>query len=249
MLAHRPVMLANSDRLNVPLVKGVSVMPRAPAGGCPWIVVPQASIPPAKAPVSGTDATSLTTADVGMTPVKVVLSKSAFSESDAKPFGVTKQEQHETNCSSGENVYTLTHRFPTDVPNPGPSSGAPLNPVLVTLMTESPLSRFAAKRIRNEFSGGCPSAGKSTAAAAVVQTPVGGGGVSPIVMMQLVVVVPAGVPVLSTTLPVKPNGPAVVGVPVIAPVVGFNVSPGGRLPALIENVYGGTPPAAISDEL
>jgi hypothetical protein len=36
--------------------------------------------------------------------------------------------------------------------------------------------------------------------------------------------------------------------PVIAPVVVFRVKPGGRLPELIENVYGATPPLRTSVE-
>jgi hypothetical protein len=55
-------------------------------------------------------------------------------------------------------------------------------------------------------------------------------------MVQLAVAVPAGVPVVSTTLALKLKGPAVVGVPVMAPVLAFNVSTGGRLPEVIENV-------------
>ena len=43
--------------------------------------------------------------------------------------------------------------------------------------------------------------------------------------------------------------PAVVGVPVIAPVVAFRLKPGGRVPLLIENVYGEMPPVAVSEEL
>jgi len=61
---------------------------------------------------------------------------------------------------------------------------------------------------------------------------VSGGGLT--TMVQLVVVVPAAVPVESTTLAVKLNVPAVVGVPVMAPVDAFNVRPAGRLPLLIE---------------
>ena len=66
---------------------------------------------------------------------------------------------------------------------------------------------------------------------------------------QLAVVVPAAVAVESTTFAVKLNVPKVVGVPVIAPVVGFKVNPGGSDPLVIENVYGGAPPVATSAEL
>ena len=55
-------------------------------------------------------------------------------------------------------------------------------------------------------------------------------------MVQLVVVVPAAVPLESTTFAVKLNVPGVVGVPVMAPVVAFNVRPAGRLPEEIEKV-------------
>ena len=53
---------------------------------------------------------------------------------------------------------------------------------------------------------------------------------------QLLVVVPAAVPRESTTWAVKLNVPAVVGVPVIAPVELFKVKPVGNAPAVIENV-------------
>ena len=68
-------------------------------------------------------------------------------------------------------------------------------------------------------------------------------------MLQFAVVVPACEPVESTTLAVKLNVPAWVGVPVIAPVEVFSVKPGGNEPLVMENVYGGTPPVATSAEL
>jgi hypothetical protein len=68
-------------------------------------------------------------------------------------------------------------------------------------------------------------------------------------MLQLVDVVPAAVPLESTTWAVKVNVPAVLGVPVMAPVDGFRVRPAGSEPLVIENVYGGTPPVATSAEL
>ena len=95
--------------------------------------MPQAAIPPAKVPVPGTDPTSFTTAEVGITPVKVLWIRSRLTEREDKPLGVTMLEQQEISCSSGENVYTLTQMFPTEEPKPGPSKGAPFRPVLVTL--------------------------------------------------------------------------------------------------------------------
>jgi len=53
------------------------------------------------------------------------------------------------------------------------------------------------------------------------------------VMVQLAV---AAVPVESTTFAVKLYVPAVVGVPVMAPVLAFKAKPAGRLPLAIENV-------------
>ena len=49
---------------------------------------------------------------------------------------------------------------------------------------------------------------------------------------ELVAVAPSE----SVTLAERLNGPAVVGVPVMAPEEVFSASPGGRLPELIENV-------------
>jgi hypothetical protein len=68
-------------------------------------------------------------------------------------------------------------------------------------------------------------------------------------IVQLAVVVPAAVPVESTTFAVKVNVPYAVGVPVMAPVEVFKVNPVGSEPLVIENVYGGTPPVATSAEL
>ena len=42
--------------------------------------------------------------------------------------------------------------------------------------------------------------------------------------------------------------PEAVGVPLMAPVDELSVRPDGRLPAVIEKVYGGVPPAATRDE-
>jgi hypothetical protein len=52
-----------------------------------------------------------------------------------------------------------------------------------------------------------------------------------------------GVP-LSLTVAVKLDVPLVVGVPEIIPVVAARVSPAGRLPAVIDQVYAGVPPVA-----
>jgi hypothetical protein len=69
-------------------------------------------------------------------------------------------------------------------------------------------------------------------------------------MPQLLVVVVAWTPgVESVTLTVKENGPAVVGVPVIAPVVVFSVRPPGSEPEAIANVYGAVPPVTVIAEL
>jgi hypothetical protein len=58
-------------------------------------------------------------------------------------------------------------------------------------------------------------------------------------------------PFESTTSAVKSDGPAAVGVPVIAPVMALRNSPAGRpLAGVIENiVYGGNPPVATREEL
>src|ERR1041385_6297199 len=67
-----------------------------------------------------------------------------------------------------------------------------------------------------------------------------------IVMPQLLVIAVAWTPsVESVTLTVKENVPAVVGVPVIAAVVGFNVRPGGSEPVATEYVYGAVPPLTV----
>ena len=53
-------------------------------------------------PPTGAVATSFTTTEVGTAGVSVLLVKSLLTDSDTSPFGVTGQEQHDTNCSSGE---------------------------------------------------------------------------------------------------------------------------------------------------
>jgi hypothetical protein len=55
-------------------------------------------------------------------------------------------------------------------------------------------------------------------------------GAGRIVIVQLAVTVPAAKPEESTTFAVKLNAPAVVGVPVTAPVPAFRVNPPGRTP-------------------
>ena len=55
-----------------------------------------------------------------------------------------------------------------------------------------------------------------------------------VVMPQLLVVVPAALFLESTTFAVNGNDPAAVGVPVMAPVDAFKLSPAGRLPVAIE---------------
>jgi hypothetical protein len=52
----------------------------------------------------------------------------------------------------------------------------------------------------------------------------------------------------SVTCAAKLNTPAAVGVPETTPVLGVKIRPGGRLP-IIEKLYGGVPPRAVSVEL
>ena len=49
----------------------------------------------------------------------------------------------------------------------------------------------------------------------------------------------------STTVTVKLKVPAAVGVPVIAPVEGASVRPGGRVPPETDQVNGGVPPSTV----
>lgn len=155
-------MLASSSGLSVAFRKGVSVTPKVPATGAIWIVVPNANRPGANgnaadpavaalfvqlmpvyvgpAPVL----TNFTTTEFGFTPVSVLLITSSFTDKETNPLGVIRQEQQEINCSSGENPYTFTHMFPIAAAKPGPVSEAPLAPLLVKLITESPEVKLAA---------------------------------------------------------------------------------------------------------
>ena len=109
----------NSPALRSELRKGDSVTMNDAGSEEPlaeWIFVPQEARPeergavPAVAaellqlPPLGTVASSLTTTDAGTVGVSVSLTRSVFTDSETSPFGVTGQEQQETNCSSGENV-------------------------------------------------------------------------------------------------------------------------------------------------
>ena len=58
----------------------------------------------------------------------------------------------------------------------------------------------------------------------------------------------AVVPIESTTVAVNEKVPGVVGTPAMAPVEEVRDSPGGSEPELLEKVYGGTPPPAVSEE-
>ncbi len=66
-----------------------------------------------------------------------------------------------------------------------------------------------------------------------------------IVMVWACVAVKLGC-VESTTITVKSKVPAAVGVPVIAPVAGSIVRPGGKVPAVTDQVNGGVPPSTLS---
>ena len=78
------------------------------------MVVPHACMPGAKfmkfgvaalqVEPTGWLASNLITTELGLTPVSVLLVRSSLTESEFRPFGVTRQEQHEINCSSGENA-------------------------------------------------------------------------------------------------------------------------------------------------
>ena len=59
-------------------------------------------------------------------------------------------------------------------------------------------------------------------------------------------VVVCGVAAESVTLTVNEAAPVAVGVPVIVPVLAFNVNPAGNAPVTNPQVYGVTPPEACS---
>ena len=122
MLVHRFVMLASSATLRLPRRACVSVTANVPVTGAAWMVVPKASKPEANGKLAEPATAALLVqlvllnalpapvftifkiTEFGRTPVKVLLSTSLLSEREARPFGVMRQEQQETNCSSGENA-------------------------------------------------------------------------------------------------------------------------------------------------
>jgi hypothetical protein len=56
-------------------------------------------------------------------------------------------------------------------------------------------------------------------------------------------------PLASVTVALKENSPNWVGVPAIAPLVGFKARPGGRLPPEMEYASEGVPPVAVTEPL
>src|SRR5487761_1951505 len=76
------------------------------------------------------------------------------------------------------------------------------------------------------------------------QVVVQGEAVQPEVQVEVAVA-----PSESVTCAVKLKVPAPVGVPEICPVVGFRLTPGGRLPAMMAKEYAGIPPLSTSCEL
>ena len=115
MLVQRLAILVSSAALSVACVNGASVGVKSPVTAACKLVrqacKPAASglgaaarfvqlvpLPPGPAKVES----SFTTIELGRTPVSVFAMMSWSTERDTKPFGVTKQEQHEINCSSGE---------------------------------------------------------------------------------------------------------------------------------------------------
>src|SRR5437764_13248903 len=105
-------------------------------------VIPAAEL--LQLPPTGTLATSLITSAVGTPGVSVLLARSCFAEKATSPFGVTGQEQHETNCSSGVKAYRLAQRAPVMLAVVPACRPAPSAPVLVMSVNESPAARFAA---------------------------------------------------------------------------------------------------------
>ena len=120
IFVQRLVIEASSCALSVPGRIGFSVVPK-PAP-CAWIVVLKPSPPLAISGFAALPATAaalvqlvpvkfalapvgitFTTTELGRTPVSVLLTMSFLIDSDTSPFGVTRQEQQLTSCSSGEN--------------------------------------------------------------------------------------------------------------------------------------------------
>ena len=89
-------------------------------------------------------ARTFTTSAEGIAGVSVLLARSFFAESDTRPLGVTGQEQHDTNCSSGVKAYTFAQITPVMLAVVPDCSPAPEVPALVISTKESPAARFAA---------------------------------------------------------------------------------------------------------
>jgi len=73
----------------------------------------------------------------------------------------------------------------------------------------------------------------------------GKGGLVMVILQFVVTVFLAELPEESITWAVNEDVPAATGVPLIAPVERFRLSPCGRLPEMMEKEYGGTPPVAM----
>jgi hypothetical protein len=110
-------MLASSCVLSTPGANGLSVTVKLPAE-LGYKVVPHATVEPASCaavivaalllqlvpipPLPARLVSSLTTTEVGLEPVAVYVVKSRVTPRFTRPFGVTRQEQQATSCSSGE---------------------------------------------------------------------------------------------------------------------------------------------------
>jgi hypothetical protein len=68
-------------------------------------------------------------------------------------------------------------------------------------------------------------------------------GTDVIVILSILEVVCPGLPA-SLTWTVKLTVPVAVGIPVIAPLLGLSVKPTGRVPLIMDQVYGVIPPLA-----
>lgn len=128
----------------------------------------------------------------------------------------------------------------------------PVNATVVIVFVGTPLGLRCAL-IQTTLPAGALKPFQETGAPDIA-VPLGGitqtyGGLLEMVMVQVLVLVCATPDVESVTSAVKLNVPGVVGVPVMAPVEGFNVRPAGSAPVTMEKVYGGVPPVAAREEL
>jgi len=156
-----------------------------------------------------------------------------------------------------EDVIVMVHLTVTFTPSASVTWALKLNvPAMLGVPAIAPVEAFSVRPLGREplemlnAYGAVPPEAVSADEYATPTWPVAAGQVNDSVDFATLIVqdMVAVVPVESLTVALKVKLPAVVGIPVMAPVEGFSFSPAGSAPLLMLKVYGVSPPVAVSAE-